>query len=151
MWLLGHIALGYFSAIIVNNYYKEKLYIPLIFLFSILPDVDVLFRRLIQHRGPTHSIIIPILIVVPFFLIFKKGLPYFASLASHTLIGDFFVPPEKLLWPISNQWFGVASSLQLDGVAETLVEVTLFSLCLIHIYLTSIRKPGLATFTLPNL
>jgi len=126
MWLLGHIALGYFSSLFTSKIVKEKYNLYLVLLISIAPDIDEFFEPYIIHRGPTHSILIAIICFVPIFIYFKKGFPYFVSLASHSLIGDYFVPPEQLFWPISNGWYGAPPQLQLTGRVETIVEVLLF-------------------------
>jgi len=129
MWFLGHLALGYFSGYAASKYSKQELMIPLVWVFSLMPDLDEFFRRYMVHRGPAHSIIVAIMIFIPIFILFKKkALPYFAALASHSLIGDYFVPPTQLFWPLSNAWFGVSPEFQLTGMTETMVEVLLFSL-----------------------
>jgi membrane-bound metal-dependent hydrolase YbcI (DUF457 family) len=128
MWLLGHISLGYFFGSLVARFTGEKINIPLIWFCSLLPDVDEFFQGLIVHRGPTHSILVAIAIFVPIYLYYRRGLPYFAALASHSLVGDFLVPPLQFFWPISSGWFGAPSSLQLHGTTETLVEISLFVL-----------------------
>ena len=128
MWLLGHISLGYLFGSLVARFTREKIDIPLIWVCSLLPDLDLFFRGLIVHRGPTHSILVALAIFVPIYLYYHRGLPYFAAVATHTLIGDFLVPTLQLFWPISSDWFGAPSSLQLSGVTETLVEISLFVL-----------------------
>ncbi len=126
MWLLGHLALGYFSSLFTSKIFKEKYNLYVVFILSLAPDLDEFFRGYIVHRGPTHSILVAIICFIPIFLIFRKGFTYFASLASHSLIGDFFVPPLQLFWPISNAWYGAPPQLQLKGGVETIVEVLLF-------------------------
>jgi len=112
----------------VGRFTGEKINIPLIWFCSLLPDLDLFFPGLIVHRGPTHSILVALAIFVPIYLYYRRGLPYFAALASHSLIGDYFVPDLQLFWPISSGWFGAPSSLQLSGTTETLVELSLFVL-----------------------
>jgi len=91
---------------------KVNFNIPLILVLSIIPDVDIILEFLLRsplHRGPTHSIIIAILVFIPFFVLYrKKAVPYFAALASHSLIGDFFIGGQlQLLWPLSTSEFGL--------------------------------------------
>ena len=86
--------------------------IPLILVLSIIPDIDILFDFLLNsdiHRGPTHSIIVAILIFIPFFVLYrKKAVPYFVALASHSLIADFIIGGNlQLLWPLSTSAFGL--------------------------------------------
>ena len=135
MKLLGHLALGYFSALAVNRYSNKKFNMLFVWLISILPDVDFLFREYIIHRGPTHSIIVQAIICLPIYLILRRGLPYFAALFSHSLIGDFVNPPTPLLWPISSNWYGIGNSLKLVGSSLQIVEMTLFALMIIAIFL----------------
>jgi membrane-bound metal-dependent hydrolase YbcI (DUF457 family) len=139
MWLLGHFALGYFSALAVSKFTREKINVPLVWFISILPDIDFFFEPLIIHRGPTHSIIIAALAFLPIFLIYRRGLPYFAALVSHSLIGDFFVPPVQLLWPIDVNWYGVNSSQELTGIMETALEISLFAMMIIFIIISKKR------------
>jgi membrane-bound metal-dependent hydrolase YbcI (DUF457 family) len=139
MWLPGHFALGYFSALAVSKFTREKINIPLVWFISILPDIDFFFEPLIIHRGPTHSIIIAALAFLPIFLIYRRGLPYFAALVSHSLIGDFFVPPVQLLWPIDVNWYGINSSQELTGIMETALEISLFAMMIIFIIISKKR------------
>jgi membrane-bound metal-dependent hydrolase YbcI (DUF457 family) len=133
MWFLGHIALGYFSGVIVNHYTKEKIIIPLLWVAALLPDLDFLVRGLLIHRGPTHSILVATALFLPIYLLTKHGLPYFAALATHTLIGDYFENSEKLFWPLSNRMFGAPHYLQLTVTTETILGLTLFVLMIITI------------------
>jgi len=135
MLLLGHFALGYFSALIVKRFSHEKFNILLVWFFSILPDIDILFFEYINHRGPTHSIIVQVIAFFPILLIFRRGLPYFAALLSHSLIGDYLNPPTQLLWPISRNLYGIDNSLMLVGSRLLFVEIVLFALMLITILL----------------
>jgi len=130
MWLLGHMALGYFSGVTVNRFTKERVFIPLLWVSALLPDLDELFRGYLIHRGPTHSIIVAIAIFLPIYILTKKGLPYFSALASHSLIGDFFEPPLMLFWPLSNYEFSAPAFLQINGVMIIIVEMSLFLLML---------------------
>jgi membrane-bound metal-dependent hydrolase YbcI (DUF457 family) len=135
MLLLGHLALGYFSALTVKRFTNEKFNILLVWFISILPDIDLLFAEYVNHRGPTHSIIVQAIICLPILLIFRRGFPYFAALLSHSLIGDYLNPPLQLLWPISKNLYGVDNSLKLVGSTLQIVEIVLFTLMLITILL----------------
>jgi hypothetical protein len=61
------------------------------------------------HRGPTHSIISIFIIFIPIFILLrKKAVPYFLAMVSHPLIADFIAGGQlQLLWPITNQEFGL--------------------------------------------
>ncbi len=91
---------------------KVNFSIPLILALSLVPDVDIILEFLLRtpiHRGPTHSIIVAILVFIPFFVLYrKKAVPYFAALASHSLIADFFIGGQlQLMWPLSTTEFGL--------------------------------------------
>ena len=86
--------------------------IPLILVLAIIPDIDILFDFLFNsdiHRGPTHSVIMAILIFIPFFILYRKrSVPYFVALASHSLIADLIIGGNlQLLWPLSASEFGL--------------------------------------------
>ena len=107
MYAVGHLALGYITGKTVSKATKTSINLPLIFALSILPDIDLVFLRN-MHRGPTHSIILLVLLSLPFLAIFKRRmLPYLASIASHVLIGDMINGPVKIFWPLTQQWYGL--------------------------------------------
>ncbi len=134
MWFLGHFALGYFSASFINRYTREKIIIPVVWLFSIAPDIDEFFHNYITHRGSGHSLIIAVVAFVPVLIYLRGGWAYLAALASHILIGDFLVPPTQMFWPLSTSWFGAPPAIQLTGLFETFVEVVLFILMVFVIF-----------------
>lgn len=129
MNFLGHFALGYFAAVFSSRITREEFFLPLVLMFSILPDVDVFILGL-EHRGPSHSLVVALAIFLPFYMLYGKGFPYFAALASHSLIGDYFTNRGcQMLWPVSTEW--VVSSVALDtGPITTGLELTLFALML---------------------
>jgi hypothetical protein len=105
-------ALAYLLGKASGKLLKVNFNIPLILVLSIIPDIDILFDFLFNsdiHRGPTHSIIMAILIFIPFFMLYrKKAVPYFAALASHSLIADLIIGGNlQLLWPLSANEFGL--------------------------------------------
>jgi hypothetical protein len=105
-------ALAYLLSKASGKLLKVNFNIPLILVLSIIPDIDILFDFLFNsgiHRGPTHSIIVAILIFIPFFVLYrKKAVPYFVALASHSLIADFIIGGNlQLLWPLSTNEFGL--------------------------------------------
>lgn len=90
-----------------------KINLPLIFVLSIIPDVDIIFDLLTGaelHRGPSHSVVLAFLVFIPFFVVYRKqAIPYFLALISHSLIGDFIIGGKlMLLWPLSSRQFGLA-------------------------------------------
>ena len=141
MYLLGHLALGYFSAKTTEKILNIEFNTTLVWIISLLPDIDLIIPPL-DHRGPTHSIIIAITAFIPILIIFKKrGLPYLASLISHSLIGDVFTGQGiQLYWPLSVQWIKAPCSLMLKGRLELLAEITLFLAMLGYMYIIEPRE-----------
>ena len=79
---------------------------PLLFVSSVLPDIDLLLRFL-MHRGSTHSLLTITALMVPFFIIYwKQAFPYYAAMLSHIFLGDYFTGGIELFWPLSHGWFG---------------------------------------------
>jgi len=119
---------------------KVSLNIPLILVLSVIPDIDIIFDFLFKseiHRGPTHSIIVAILVFIPFFVLcWQKAMPYFVALASHSLIGDFLIGGQvQLLWPLSTSEFGLHESgfiyINIYNPINITLEFTLFAIALI--------------------
>lgn len=99
--------MGYLSGKATSKILKVGVNVPLLFLVSIIPDADLLVPGL-QHRGPTHSIIIPCLLFLPaFMLLGKRMAPYFVALIQHSLIGDYITGEgTQLFWPITSNGYG---------------------------------------------
>ena len=113
LFAVGHMALAYLLAKSSGKLLKITINIPLVFVLSIIPDIDLIFEVLFNiqlHRGPTHSLIFAFLLFIPFFIFFKKkALPYFFSLGSHSILADFFVGGQlQLLWPLSTRELGAS-------------------------------------------
>lgn len=102
-----------------------KINLPLLLTASILPDIDLLFRFL-THRGPTHSFITITVLMIPFFIIYRKqALPYYAALLTHILIGDFFTGGIELFWPLTHNLYG-ALNLDVASMPIAITELVLF-------------------------
>ncbi|MCW3986411.1 MAG: metal-dependent hydrolase [Candidatus Bathyarchaeota archaeon] len=116
MFAVGHLSLGYLFAKASAKLLKQKINLPLIFLLSLIPDVDILIPG-VEHRTITHSIITTTAIFIPLFIRYRsKAIPYFAALAQHSLIGDFITggaqaQGAQLLWPITSTWYGLSISI----------------------------------------
>lgn len=134
MLTIGHISIGYLTAKLVSKKIDVSLNIPAIWGLSLLPDIDFLIPGL-KHMGPSHSIILVLIIFIPLFLMRgKEVVPYFVGLASHTLLGDCITNRSlMLLWPISSRW--VSFHLRLRAL-KTLYEISLFVIFLIVFYLS---------------
>jgi len=143
---VGHMALAYLLGKGSAKPLKVNLNIPLILVLSIIPDIDILFERLFQseiHRGPTHSLVIAILVFIPFFVLYRqKALPYLLALASHALIGDFFIGGQvQLLWPLSTRQFGLHESgfyypISIFSPLNVALELTLFIISTVIMFKT---------------
>jgi membrane-bound metal-dependent hydrolase YbcI (DUF457 family) len=136
---VGHMALAYLLGKASAKLLKVNLNIPLILVLSIIPDIDILFEPLIAdiHRGPTHSIIAAIVVFIPFFLLYRqRATPYFAAVASHSLIGDFLIGGQiQLLWPLSTNEFGLHELgfpyINIYDPINIALEFTLFAIALV--------------------
>ena len=141
MYPLGHFAISYFLVNILKRFNKEEYNLPAVLITSILPDIDIIFHRYIVHRGPTHSIITMTLTFIPVYLYFHKGTPYYVSLLSHSLIGDYFTAyGTQLFWPVTNNWYRAPSQLIINERELIITESTLFILMLIHLTYTKRKK-----------
>jgi membrane-bound metal-dependent hydrolase YbcI (DUF457 family) len=126
---VGHFALGYLTGKGSSRYFKVKANLPLLLTASILPDIDLILGFL-HHRGPTHSLITITMLMLPFFLVYRKAaVPYFAALLSHSLIGDFFTGGVELFWPLSANWYG-ALNIEVTSFTNVSIELILFIISL---------------------
>ena len=71
MFSVGHLAFGYLSGRASSKLLNVNINIPLLFLVSILPDIDLLIPG-VEHRGPTHSMIVLCTLSLPALMIYKK-------------------------------------------------------------------------------
>jgi len=126
---VGHLALGYISGKATSKLLNVNANIPLLFVASIIADIDLLIPGL-EHRGPTHSIILFLAIAFPAILVWKKqSLPYLVALASHPLLGDYLTNPSaikgvQLFFPLSSSWFSGGS--EAASLTYVYVELALF-------------------------
>lgn len=105
---------GYIAGKASGKFLKTGINLPLVFMLSVVPDIDLLFPLFLQHRGPTHSIIVAFIVFVPFFVLYRgKVLPYFVALIQHSLFGDYLAGGNvQLLWPLSEERFGVSIGIE---------------------------------------
>jgi len=145
MFAIGHFALGYIFGKTSSKLAKVKVNLPLLLAASVLPDVDLLLR-FIMHRGPTHSFITITVLMIPFFVVYRKqAIPYYAALLTHILIGDFFTGGVQLFWPLSTNMFG-ALNFNVNSLPIAITELVLFLATLPLMYklgdLKSLLKPN---------
>jgi len=126
MYAIGHFALGYIAGKGSSRLLKTKISVPLLMAVSVIPDIDLLLEivnpALFMHRGLTHSVITYTVLMIPFFVLYRRqAIPYYVVLLSHSLIGDFFTGGIEAFWPLSQDWFGnklMAIGRPLDVAAE---------------------------------
>jgi hypothetical protein len=107
MYAVGHFALGYLTSKIASKPLNVDINLPLVFLASVLPDIDLLIPGL-YHRGPLHSVIVYCLLFLPLFLFYrKKAALYFLVVIQHLIIGDYLTGGTQLLWPASASFYGL--------------------------------------------
>ena len=118
MYAVGHLALGYLTGKIASKSLKVNINLPLLFLASVFPDIDLLIPGL-EHRGPLHSIIVFFLLFLPIFLIYRKrAAPYFVAVIQHLIIGDYLTGGTQILWPASINIYGLGLGIaSLNNIA----------------------------------
>ena len=120
MYAVGHLALGYLFGKAAEKLLNLKVNLPLLFLASIISDIDLLIPGL-EHRGPTHSLIILTLFSLPLFAIYGKNTaPYFIALTQHSLIGDYLTGGVQLLWPLTGHMYG--ATLEVASLTNVVLE-----------------------------
>lgn len=90
---------------------KEKITysLPLVFVASMLPDLDFFFLPTFPHHTITHSVTFWSAIYLPLLAIFRlKVIPYLVATFSHFLIGDIVTGNPPLFYGISDQQFALA-------------------------------------------
>lgn len=108
---IGHVSFAYLLSKIFHK--STSLNLPLAFIFSLIPDLDILLLFSV-HRGPMHSFVIYALAFIPFFIILGyDSIFYFLMIFSHILL-DLFTNPVQLFWPMDLTWvaFGVDVNIQ---------------------------------------
>jgi membrane-bound metal-dependent hydrolase YbcI (DUF457 family) len=76
------------------------------------------------------------ILFAPVYLFFRRGLPYYFALLSHSLVGDYFTAyGVQLFWPVLEEWYVAPRGFLLTGVEQAFFEVGLFMLMVIHILL----------------
>jgi hypothetical protein len=108
MYAVGHFALGYLTGKLTSKSLDVNVNLPLLFLASVFPDIDILIPGLV-HRGPLHSVILFCLVFIPIFAIYKKrAAPYFVAVIQHIIIGDYLIGGDlQLLWPLTTNTYGL--------------------------------------------
>jgi hypothetical protein len=136
---IGHISLAFLVAYFISIKFQDirkTVSIALVMFLSILPDIDILFRLAgmdFGHRTFTHGVIIWLVvggILISFFTIkYGKGLiaaVYLIAYLSHLVIGDTFVAPINILYPLGD--FIVNSPIKNGSLQHIFLEIIFFTL-----------------------
>ena len=135
MYAVGHFALGYLTGKIAAKSLDIKINLPLLFLASVLPDIDLVIPGL-EHRGPLHSVILFCLIFLPIFVIYRKrAVPYFLALIQHIIIGDYLIGGNlQLLWPLTTNKYGF--QIEITSLINIALEWGLFLISITFMIVT---------------
>jgi hypothetical protein len=140
MFAVGHMSLAYLLGKLSSKFLKVNPNIAVLMVLSILPDIDIAietFTGLSIHRGPTHSLVVSLILFTPFFMFYgKRVVPYFLAFISHFLIGDFFIGGQlQLLWPLFKTSFGFFEAgflyIHIYSVINLVAELFLFLIAVI--------------------
>ena len=125
MYAVGHFALGYLTGKLASKSLDVNVNLPLLFLVSVFPDIDILIPGLV-HRGPLHSVILFCLVFLPIFAIYKKrAAPYFVAVIQHIIIGDYLIGGNlQLLWPLTTNTYGF--HIGIASLTNIILEWSLF-------------------------
>ncbi len=143
LFAVGHMSLAYLLGKGSGKVLRVKPNVALLMVLSILPDIDIVFDFLTGsqiHRGPTHSVVVAALVLIPIFVIYrKKAIPYFLALISHSLIGDFFIGGNlQLFWPLSVNEFGLhelgSAYIDIFSPINIALELVLFAFAVLVLY-----------------
>jgi membrane-bound metal-dependent hydrolase YbcI (DUF457 family) len=133
-YAVGHFSLGYILGKASARVTKTELDIPVVFMLSVFPDIDIVINMIvpqIEHRGPTHSIVILFAVFVPIFVVYRKrAVPYFLALIQHPLLADYVCGGQmQLFWPFTTQYYGI--EVDIKSLINILLEWTLFLVFLV--------------------
>ena len=126
MYAVGHFALGYLTGKVTAKSLDVNINIPLVFLASVFPDIDILLPDLVVHRGPLHSVLLFCLVFIPIFAVYKKrAAPYFVAVIQHIIIGDYLIGGDlQLLWPLTTDVYGL--QIGMASLAHVALEWSFF-------------------------
>jgi len=137
MYILGHMALGYFSAKVVKKITGYNYNIFLVWFLSLLPDIDIIIPNLL-HRGPTHSLTIILIVFIITYLVKISLMPYVAALGSHSLIGDLLTSNVgewgmgvQILWPFTTEAYILPLTMSFNN--QIIIEQILFTIMIVDI------------------
>jgi len=143
MLAVGHISVAYLLTRGLKRVGWPSMSIPLVWAFSLLPDLDLLIPG-VRHMGPTHSLLIAIAVLT--FLILYKGreaMPYFLAFASHTILGDLITNHGvQFLWPLTQRAYQIPLPIPRNPAFSANLELTLFGLFILVYIITKDYADG---------
>lgn len=141
MYSLGHLAIGYLVAKFFGR--NHEIDIPIVLSASLLPDLDIIIPN-IPHRGPTHSIVVAFLLLVPVFYYWKTNIfIYYSAYASHIvadLVAGSVNGRSQLLWPYIDRWIILYPKLIMGSDKEAAVEITILIIAMMVLWITKDYK-----------
>ena len=137
MLAVGHISIAYLLTRGLKRNLWRSMNIPLIWAFSLLPDLDLLIPG-VRHMGPTHSLTFAITILT--ILTLYKGreaIPYSLAYASHTILGDMITNKGvQFLWPLTKKIYRIPLPFIRNPTLSTNLEIILFGLFILVYIIT---------------
>ena len=127
MFFLGHISIAFVICyFIVRRFHLRDISLSLIMFFSILPDIDIVFRLLeidLAHRSITHSLIVFSIVWAVMLVKYRKPsfIIYSSAYLSH-IVGDLIIGPLNLTYPFGYYFvsgvadFKAPEHLVLEGI-----------------------------------
>jgi membrane-bound metal-dependent hydrolase YbcI (DUF457 family) len=120
MMLKTHVAIGAFFALLFLNHINNKLlFIPVVLIASMLPDIDMSHSFLgqnkilrpvqwvVKHRGIFHSLTFCLIVCLIFAMLCPVlALPFFVGYAGHLLTDSFTIHSIKPFWPLKKEISG---------------------------------------------
>lgn len=141
MYSLGHLAIGYLVIKILSK--DNKVDIPLVLTASLIPDIDIIIP-FVSHRGPTHSLVVALILLFPVFYYRKTNVfVYYAAYVSHIftdLLASNKYGRSQLLWPYTDQWMILHPKLIMGSDQEAALEIILLTVALIVLWITKDYK-----------
>lgn len=137
MYFAGHMAMGYLVGKVAAKRLNLKVSGNVLFVMSILPDIDIFLSGLIEHGTAMHSFTfwsLPFLVSAIFFGA-RRVLPYWLALIVHFLLGDPVLVPIPILWGI----FDIEPTL---GLEVATLEHALIETFVLVVFLAYVFKHG---------
>jgi len=137
-----HLLIGVlFIALFLPHVSYKLVFVPLILIASLLPDIDSAFSVLgkkkimrplqwiVSHRGVIHSLTLDVILSLALALFWPPlGLPVFLGYSAHLLADSFSHEGIKPFWPLKKE---VSGSIRVGGKRESILFWVLVAITLI--------------------